>query len=258
MKKISRSLILLMLCLLFSACLISSSPEDKAQPRLTMFIGVDISGSFLRSKYFDDSLSFLANYIYCHLRGLGDLDIPKELYVGSIGGATPNEPKTFFPIQTFENKSPTDILRILHELFPKSRENPFTDFNAFFRQIATTVKNKRLILKPLSIVMISDGTPDMQGNKGGDKFRSIQTEPLELLSRNITLRLLYTSAVTGNNWQTKVPRKRVKIWTQDAIVMVKWKDPGTFNPNEAFEKQSKLLNWIKENIDFSVPAKRVD
>jgi len=67
-----------------------------------MFVGIDISGSFLRSKNFDDSLEFLANYIYAHIKGYGGLEIPHSLFVGSIGGAKADEAKTFFPIQTFQ------------------------------------------------------------------------------------------------------------------------------------------------------------
>ena len=67
--------------------------EDAPKPRLSMFIGLDISGSFLKGKYFDDSINFLAHYIYAHLNGLGGLDIPNVLFVSSIGGAQADEPK---------------------------------------------------------------------------------------------------------------------------------------------------------------------
>jgi hypothetical protein len=43
--------------------------EKEAQGRLVMFIGVDISGSFKDGRYFDDSIHFLARYIYAHLKG---------------------------------------------------------------------------------------------------------------------------------------------------------------------------------------------
>jgi len=51
-----------------------------------MFIGVDISGSFMDGRYFDDSIEFLARYIHAHLNGLGGMEIPNALFVGSIGG----------------------------------------------------------------------------------------------------------------------------------------------------------------------------
>ena len=66
-----------------------------------MFIGVDISGSYVNGNYFDDSIDFLAHYIHAHLNGYGGLEVPNVLFVSSIGGAKTNEPKTFFPIQTF-------------------------------------------------------------------------------------------------------------------------------------------------------------
>ncbi|RMD95635.1 MAG: hypothetical protein D6814_12920 [Calditrichaeota bacterium] len=228
------------------------------KPRLSMFVGVDISGSFVHSPYFDDAIDFLAYYLYCHLHGLGGLEVPNVLFVGSIGGARANEPKTFYPIQTFQNKSVEEIGQKLREIFPKKKLNPYTDYNAFFQQVAQMVKNKNLVLRPISIVMLSDGIPDVK-RKGVTDFRSIDVRPLERLARSVTIRLLYTSATVGQEWQTKIPRRRVKIWTQDAEVMVLWKDPKILNPeNTAPEDQVQLFNWIKDNVDFGVRARRVN
>ncbi len=130
MSKIRSLYVLLFsLTILFTSCDFKSN----AKPRLSLFIGVDISGSFLKSKYFDDSIDFLAHYLYAHLNGLGGLDVPSVLFVSSIGGAKANEPKTFFPIQTFKNKSVKEIKQKLREIFPKKVSNPFTDYNAFFK-----------------------------------------------------------------------------------------------------------------------------
>ncbi|MBN2009878.1 hypothetical protein JW960_11100 [candidate division KSB1 bacterium] len=232
------------------------SGEKEATPRLSIFIGVDISGSFMKGGYFDDSIDFLAHYIYAHLHGLDGLERPAVLFVGSIGGATADEPKTFYPIQTFENKSIEEIAKKLKEIFPKGKENPFTDYNAFFEQIALTVKNKNLVLRPISIVMLSDGIPDVKLD-GETFYTSIVVKPLERLSRNVTIRLLYTDAATGQNWLTKVPRKRVKMWTQDAKVMVSWQDTTLYVPDKPFDEQDRLLAWMKDNVDFGVRAQRV-
>jgi len=226
------------------------------KPRLAMFVGVDISGSFMNGKYFDDSIDFLAHYIYCHLKGLGDFDVPNALFVSSIGGAHANEPKTFYPIQTFENKSVEEIGAELRKIFPKENPNPFTDYNAFLEQVALTVKNKNLALRPISVVMISDGIPDVM-RQGKTDYRSIVVKPLEKLSRSVTIRLLYTDATVGKNWQTKVPRSRVKIWTQDAGVLVSWKDPKILDPNAPLAKQEHFFEWVKDNVDFNVRSKRV-
>ena len=244
------------LTLLFlSGCTQSSAPE---KPRLVMFIGADISGSFLKGKYFEDSLDFLAHYIYSHLNGLGGLEKPHALFVGSIGGEKPNEPKTLYPIQTFENASVKEIRKRLASIFPKHQSNPFTDYNAFFEQVANTVKSRKLILKPISIVMISDGKPDVPKAKGNEKFRHIKLNPLEALSRNITVRLLYTDAVIGAGWQNEVPRRRVKVWTTDGEVMVHWKAKGTLIPGKALGKQDRFFRWVKDNVNFGVRAKRVN
>lgn len=237
--------------------LLSSTCSFESKPRLCMFIGLDISGSFIKTKYFNDSIGFLAHYIYGHLNGLDDLEVPAALFVSSIGGAKADEPKTFFPIQTFENKSIDEIAERLREIFPKTSINPFTDYNAFFEQVALTVKNKNLVLRPISIVMISDGIPDVEVD-GKTDFNSIIVEPLESLSRSVTIRLLYTNAVVGKNWQTKVKRRRVKIWTQDAQVMESWDDPSILLPDSSFEKQERFFSWVKDNVDFGVRSRRVD
>src|SRR5690349_23015082 len=65
---------------------------DAAEPgRIVIFIGVDISGSFKKTGYFKDSIRFAAHYIYAHLKGYGGLEVPSDLFVGSIGGVKPNE-----------------------------------------------------------------------------------------------------------------------------------------------------------------------
>jgi hypothetical protein len=231
--------------------------SGEANPRLSMFIGLDISGSFLKGPYFDDSINFLAHYLYIHLNGLGGLEVPNVLFVSSIGGAKENEPKTFYPIQTFQNKSIDEIYKKLREIFPKNISNPYTDYNAFFEQVALTVKNKNLVLRPISIVMISDGIPDVK-EEGKSDFRSLIVKPLERLARSVTIRLLYTSAVVGKDWQTKVKRQRVKIWTQDAEVMIYWKDPSIFLPDKSIDEQDRFFAWVKDNVNFGVRARRVD
>lgn len=249
-------LIMFLFSTLLSGC-DTGKGEEEEKPRLSMFVGVDISGSFMRGSYYDDAINFLAHYLYSHLNGHGGLEIPNVLFVGSIGGATTDQPKTFFPKQTFENKSVHEIAQELREIFPKSVENPFTDYNAFFEQVALTVKNKKLVLRPISIVMISDGIPDVK-REGDTDFRGIKLKPLEGLARNITLRLLYTNATVGKNWQTKIRRSRVKIWTQDAEVMVSWKDPKIFVPEKPIDQQVAFFNWLKDNVDYGVSSRRVD
>ena len=254
-KKILTKFIIISVVISINSCGLGGDPK----PRLSMFIGVDISGSFINSKYFDDSIDFLAHYINAHLNGYGGLDVPSVLFVGSIGGEKKDEPKTLYPISDFENKSIDEIREQLKTSFPNDKFNPFTDYNAFFDQIARTVRDRNLILKPISIVMISDGIPDVPtGDKKKADFNDIIVKPLELLARNITIRLLYTDAVVGKDWQTKIPRKRVKIWTQDAQVMVSWKDPHILLPKTEFEKQERFFDWMKDNVDFGVRSRRVN
>lgn len=239
------------------------NPPVAETPRLVMFVGVDISGSFMRGRYFDDSIDFLAHYIYGHLNGLGDMEKPHSLFVGSIGGRTKDEAKTLYPIETFQNRNIDQIKAELYQIFPKGRENQFTDFNAFFAQVGDQIGQKKLILKPISIVLMTDGDPDMGGLNSTDpnpmaKFKGLNVTPLEGLSRNITVRVLYTDAVTAKNWRDEVPRKRVKIWTQDAVVMAEWKDPKLMLPDTPYANQKRFFGWVKENVDFQPRLRRVD
>jgi hypothetical protein len=230
-------------------------------PRLVMFVGVDISGSFMNGRYFDDSIDFLAHYLYGHLNGLGEMEKPHSLFVGSIGGREKDEAKTLYPIETFQNRDVVQIKAELQQIFPKGRVNTYTDFNAFFEQVADLIGQKKLLLKPISIVLLTDGDPDMGETadaRAMAKFRSLKVSPLEGLSRNITLRVLYTDAVTAKNWRDEVPRKRVKIWTQDAAVMADWKDPKLMLPDTPYANQSRFFSWVRENVDFQPRLKRVD
>ncbi|HEV8128426.1 MAG TPA: hypothetical protein VGQ14_02090 [Candidatus Eisenbacteria bacterium] len=266
MRALTLALILLVAVLLVPSSLSARMPWDPpdqkpAEPptgRLVMFIGVDISGSFMNAKYFDDSIDFLAHYIHAHLNGLGGMEVPHSLFVGSIGGVKRGEAKTLFPIQMFQDRSVEQIEAQLRTMFPRTRENPFTDYNAFFTQVADLVEAKRLILKPLSIVLVTDGEPDLGGNNRAAKFRSIRLRPLENLSRNITLRVLYTDAVTAKSWRDEVPRRRVKVWTQDAIVMEEWKSSKLLQPGRSFQEQQKFFAWVKDNVDFQPRLRRVD
>jgi hypothetical protein len=239
-----------------SACDVAGGAESDT-PRETLFIGVDISGSFMDGGNFNDSLDFLSYYIYGHLNGVGGMERPNALFVSSIGGAREGEPKTFFPIQTFENKSVDEIHQTLVEMFPKENPNPFTDYNAFFEQVAFTVRSKNLVLRPVTIVMVSDGVPDVaRGDK--TEYKSVDLQPLERLARSITVRLLYTDAVVGKSWQTVVSRKRVKVWTQDAVVMRSWKDPKIMVADVPFGEQPHFFDWVDDNVDFGVRSRRVD
>jgi hypothetical protein len=231
--------------------------QEPQVPRLSLFIGVDVSGSFMKSGYYDDAVDFLSRYMYAHLNGLGGLEVPNVLFVGSIGGVTPDQAKTLYPKETFEHRNVDEIAQKLREIFPKGKQNPITDFNAFVEQVSSTVRNRRLVLRPISVVLISDGVPDVP-SEGGTDYGSIHLQPLETLSRNITVRLLYTSAEVGKDWQTKVRRSRVKIWTQDAAVMVFWKDPKIYRKAEPVEDQQEFFSWVKDNVDFGVAARRVD
>jgi len=252
--------ILICISLLATACPLFNTDEKEVKPGeggLVQFVGVDISGSFVQSKYYQNSIKFLAHYIYSHLHGLGGMRVQHSLFVGTIGGASRDQPKTFYPIQTFKYKNVAEIEKQLLEIFPPSKIDPHTDFNAFFQQIAQYMRNKKLVMKPTDIILITDGIPDAPKVNGKSNYRSIQLSQLENLTRNITLRVLYTSAETGNSWQTDIPRRRVRVWTQDAVVMSGWNKADILIPGKPIEEQERFFKWVQDNVNFPVRVKRV-
>lgn len=259
MLKILLSLSLL-LTLNVKAFAADDDDDEKEGPKANqvVFIGMDISGSFKNTPHYEDSIDFISHYIYARVHTLGGLKGMQALFVGSIGGAKVGEPKTFYPLQTFQYKSIPEIKKQLHEIFPAKVTNKFTDFNAYFEQVATYMKNKKLLMKNTDIILLSDGVPDAPTAQGKTNFRMLDLKPFENLSRKITVRVLYTSAETGMNWQQSVPRKRVRVWTQDAQVMKGWKAPDIFLKDTAIEKQERWLSWVKDNVDFPVKSVRVN
>ncbi|MGH9749660.1 MAG: hypothetical protein ACRD6R_07035 [Candidatus Polarisedimenticolia bacterium] len=227
-------------------------PSGERKPRVSLFIGVDTSASFQRSGSYDDAMAFLAHYIYGHLNELGGLDKPRELFVGSIGGDNPNEPKSFHPVQDFAGKSIQEIEQDLRTWFVPS--DSLTDFNPFFRQVARIVKERNLVLAPITLTVVTDGVPDfaVRRARAGSPatYGQIDLGPLEYLSRRMSLRLAYVSPQVGKNWRELVPRQRVRVWTVDAEIMKGWKEQ--VDPGRSPAAQDRLWAWIHHNVDYRV------
>lgn len=228
-------------------------PKDAPPPKSTLVIGLDVSGSFRQSGRFDDVIDFAALYIYAHMKGFADLRRPTDVFIGTMGGQKAGEAKTFHPIQDLTGKSPSQIAASLRTWFPE--EDPITDFNAFFERVAVHIQRQNLGLAPLNIVMFSDGVPDMPGIKGEELYRRINMSPLEYLSRSVTVRLLYASPKVAQRWEKHVPRKRVRLWTQDAEVMNGWR--RHFVTTARPEQQDSLWSWMKNVVDFRVRRGKV-
>lgn len=236
------------LSLIMTAC---SFKQAERKPRQALFVGVDVSGSFQKSGFYDDALSFLAHYIYGHLNELGGLAKPRELFVGAIGGKNDGEPKAFHPIHDFVGKDVAQIEADLRTWFPST--DTLTDFNSFFEQVARISKERNLVLAPISLMVISDGIPDLTDNiKPGSKelYQRIDFTPLEYLARNLTVRLAYTSPKVGDNWRKHVSRRRVRLWAVEGEVMKSWSQQ--IAPDTDIAEQEKLWKWVKDNVDFRV------
>ncbi len=229
--------------------------ESAAKPAAsTLVIGIDVSGSFRDAKLYDDAVQFAAYYAYAHLNGLGGLRPPTALFVGSVGGARPGEPKSFHPINDFQGRSVEQIAADIRAWFPPT--DAYTDFNAFFQRVAGLTKERGLILAPMSVVVLSDGVPDMPpGTRleaGQNPYTRIDLSPIEFLSRSVTVRLLYASPTVGDNWKRLIKHKRVRLWTQEAQVMAGWHTQ--LKPDVPLEGQNDLWKWVRDNVDFRVRA----
>ena len=237
--------------LLLLGVLACKPPANAPPPRSTLVVGLDISGSFRDGGHFDDAMRYAALYIYGHVNGLGGLKQATDVFVGSLGGERPGQPKTFHPIQDLTGRTPAQIEADLRAWFPEV--DPLTDFNAFFQRTAVHIKRQNLVLAPLNIVMFSDGMPDVPGARRmspDELYRKIDLSPIEYLSRNVTVRLLYADPTVAQNWERRVHRNRVKIWTQDSQVMEGWHRHEV--QGVAMENQDSLWSWTQQIVDFRV------
>ena len=238
--------------LALAACV--PTEEGARTPRYTLVIGIDVSGSFRNSGNYDDALSFAAHYIEAHLNGYGGLQVPTAVFVGSVGGQHRGQAKTFHPIHDFLGKDRGQIEADLREWFPS--EDQLTDFNTFFTQAADLIKARGLTLAPLNMVLFTDWIPDISGETEYENpYEAIDVSPLEYLSRSVTVRVLYPTPTVAANWGNGVSRRRVRLWTQDAEVMVGWN--AQVRPGVAIEEQELLWTWVTDNVDFRVRRERI-
>ena len=242
------------LCAAMVGCTQEPAPSHK--PNNTLFIGVDASGSFKNSGYYDNAVLFLAHYIYGHLHALGGLDKPQAMFIASVGGRDLREPKSFHPIHDFEHKDIPQIEAELRKWFPPG--DRVTDFNPFFAEVARITKERNLVLAPINVMIITDGVPDAatNGTMAGSKalYEKIDLKPLEYLSRNVTLRLAYISPKVGDHWRRHVPRERVRLWTVDGEVMKTWREK--LDPNRDLAEQIRFWKWLKDTVDYRVRSNR--
>jgi hypothetical protein len=238
--------------LLLGAC--TAGGAQPGPPPNTLIVGIDASGSFRDARLYDDAVQFAAWYIAAHLQGLDTLLPPSALFVGSIGGERPGEPKAFHPINDFVGRTPDQIAGDLRAWFPPN--DAYTDFNAFFQRVAELVKERGLVLAPLNVVVLSDGVPDVPpGTRlaaNQSPYARIDLGPLEYLSRSVTVRLLYANPTVGEDWKRLVRRQRVRLWTQEQQVMAGWH--LQFKPDLPLAQQHDLWKWIRDNVDFRVRA----
>ncbi len=243
------------LLLTTAGCLIQ--PNNHSSPP-TLFVGIDASKSFKASEHYEESLAFLAHYIYGHLNELGGLRKPQALFVGSVDGTSANQPKSFHLIQEFEGKTAKAIESDLRAWF--RNQDTLTDFNSYFKEVAHKTEDQQLTLSPITVMIVSDGLPGFSEGTGPKKtqdrqYQRIDLQPLEHLSRNITLRLAYVTPPIGQLWQTQVSRQRVRLWTGNIKKMTQW--PNYLRKDLTLSKQERFWTWLKKTVDFPVRIRRV-
>ena len=105
-------------------------------------------------------------------------------------------------------------------------------------------------------MILSDGVPDEVAGAPGDTvggYRSIDLSPLEYLSSNITVRLLYPTPTVAARWERHVERRRIRLWTLDGQEMTGWRQQ--VKPDAPAQAQDRLWSWIRDNVDFRVRAR---
>lgn len=224
---------------------VGESEAGDRQPRESLFIGLDTSGAFYRAGH-DDALAFLAHYIYGHLNGLGGLSTPLDLFVGAIGGDDSSEDASL------AGKTIPQIEQTLRQRFPPT--DTLTHFNVFFRRVARIAAARNLLLRPLTVVLITDGLPDVAAASpalgAGGAYRQIDLGPLEYLAPRVTVRLAYASPPVAERWRTLVPHKRVRLATVSHEVMKGWR--AQVRPNAVPAAQERLWQWMRETVDVRV------
>jgi hypothetical protein len=234
------------------ASLVACKPSENAPPpRSTLVVGLDVSGSFRSTPYFNEAIDFAALYIYAHMQGVGEIRRTTDIFVGSLGGERPGQPKTFHPIQDLTGKSPEEIAASLRAWFPET--DPITDFNGFFQRLSVHIRRQNLVLAPLNVVMFTDGLPDFPGAgrlSPEARFARVDMSPLEFLSRSVTARVLYVRPTVAQSWERLVKRQRVRVWTQDAEIMRGWRRHQLAGVPLA--QQDSLLSWMEQIVDFRV------
>jgi hypothetical protein len=116
--------------------------------------------------------------------------------------------------------------------------------------MARISKERNLVLAPISLVVVSDGIPDADGQTGSAAYATLDLSSLEYLTRNLTLRLTYASPKVGEQWRKLVPRQRVRMWAVEAEVMKGWKEQVT--PDADLARQDRLWKWVRDNVDYRV------
>lgn len=227
----------------------SAAEGDDRKARHALFVGVDTSGSF-RGAGYEDALAFLAYYLYGHLNETGGLTRTRDLFVAAIGGKSDQEPKAFRPVHDFQGKSVERIESDLRAWFPAT--DTLTDFNSFFQQVARVAKERNLVLSPITVLIISDGVPDVPNVKTGspESYRYVDLSVLDYLSKNVTVRLAYASPKVGDQWRKLVKRDRVRLWAVEQEVMHGWR--AQMRPNTDPARQDKLWKWVRDNVDYRV------
>ena len=89
---------------------------------------------------------------------------------------------------------------------------------------------------------IKSGTPA--------SYQRIDLSPLDYLSKNVTVRLVYASPKVGDNWRKLVKRDRVRFWAVEHDVMKGWR--GQMKADADLAAQDRFWKWVRDNVDYRV------
>src|SRR5207245_4847187 len=81
-------------------------------------------------------------------------------------------------------------------------------------------------------------------------YRQTDLSPLDYLSKNVTVRLVYASPKVGDNWRKLVKRDRVRFWAVEYDVMKGWR--AQMKQDTDLANQDRFWKWVRDNVDYRV------
>jgi len=226
-------------------------PADTPPPRSTLVVGLDISGSFRKSGQFDPAMRYASLYIYAHVNALGGLKQATDVFVGFFGWRARRTTQNVPSHSGSERQVAGGNRGRPASLVPRrGSDHRFQRLLPADRRPHQAAKPGPGSVEHRDVFRRCPRFPGAGRLPAPQLYAKIDVSPIEYLSRNVTIRLLYAQPTVAQNWEKLVPRNRVKIWTQDEQVMAGWRRHEV--AGVPLDRQDSLWSWTQQIVDFRV------